>query len=331
MAADEPDRLAWFEDTLKAPGRTTAPMAYFREAVAGWRAAETRVAELQRERGEAVERPRGALASICGNMPCPVCGDGPSGEWSEGSEVRCDGCGVLLGVVTCEPCMGTSTFEVIPEGCDACDGTGMVEDAEGDEGPCKKCPGDGIKPTPSLAAAPESAAPAVCGKPVHTSCDCGHPWESHHKEDMDYVAGCRVFARPGSVDWCQCNLAEPLLCQREPHEGPCGGPKKCECKSCAPCANHASPMDGSLCAACCNEHPDAALSGLLHGVMLAASVPPFVPTQQDVDDLRAAAEKKTWVATTPEMVFYLLSLLPMREPNTTATVSGATATPEEKP
>lgn len=52
-----------------------------------------------------------ALANAtCSNAPCPKCGGGPSGEWSEGSEVQCDDCGVDLAVVCVVPCMGSSRF-----------------------------------------------------------------------------------------------------------------------------------------------------------------------------------------------------------------------------
>jgi hypothetical protein len=50
----------------------------------------------------------------CSNGPCPKCGGhGPSGEWSEGSDVTCDDCGAALIVATVEPCGGSSTFEAI--------------------------------------------------------------------------------------------------------------------------------------------------------------------------------------------------------------------------
>jgi len=49
----------------------------------------------------------------CENGPCPKCGGGPSGEWSEGGEVTCDDCGAELVVATIEECHGRSTFELI--------------------------------------------------------------------------------------------------------------------------------------------------------------------------------------------------------------------------
>jgi len=48
----------------------------------------------------------------CENEPCPKCGGGPEGEWSEGSEVKCADCGALLVVANIEPCQGRSTFEL---------------------------------------------------------------------------------------------------------------------------------------------------------------------------------------------------------------------------
>ena len=54
----------------------------------------------------------------CNNDPCPVCGGhGPSGEWSEGSEVSCDDCGAMLAVTNVVTCLGSSSFERIPEPC----------------------------------------------------------------------------------------------------------------------------------------------------------------------------------------------------------------------
>jgi hypothetical protein len=74
-----------------------------------------RIAELEAARGK------------CVNGPCPKCGDGPSGEWSEGSEVKCDGCGVILVVATVEECHGRSTFYAA-----AFDEDGKIVDSQGD-------------------------------------------------------------------------------------------------------------------------------------------------------------------------------------------------------
>ncbi len=52
-------------------------------------------------------------AGKCENGKCPACNDGPSGEWFEGSEVTCDGCGAELVVDTVEECHGKSTFSLI--------------------------------------------------------------------------------------------------------------------------------------------------------------------------------------------------------------------------
>lgn len=54
----------------------------------------------------------------CKNDPCPVCGGGgPSGEWFEGCEVRCDDCGAMLLVTDIETCNGRSRFTKIPAPC----------------------------------------------------------------------------------------------------------------------------------------------------------------------------------------------------------------------
>jgi hypothetical protein len=66
----------------------------------------------------------------CSNAPCPVCGDGPSGEWSEGSEVDCDGCGTALYVTSVAPCKGTSMFALADARCPDCNGHGYVGDAD---------------------------------------------------------------------------------------------------------------------------------------------------------------------------------------------------------
>ena len=113
-------------------------------------------AEVGRLKGELVV----ALASICGNAPCPACGGGPSGEWSEGSEVDCDGCGTALYVDTISPCLGTTTFALADARCADCAGSGFVGDAD-DAPDCTACKGEGRRqPTLEEAMAAASTARA---------------------------------------------------------------------------------------------------------------------------------------------------------------------------
>lgn len=88
----------------------------------------------------------------CKNEPCPACGGGPSGEWFEGAEVKCDDCGTALMVAAIEECDGASSFTLADIECEACGGCGVVDGPEGEDAPgvdCPKCGGDGTR-TPTV-------------------------------------------------------------------------------------------------------------------------------------------------------------------------------------
>lgn len=99
-----------------------------------------------------------AVVKLCGNTPCPVCGGGPSGEWSEGDEVDCDGCGTALYVDSVAPCQGVTKFSLADARCIPCKGRGWIGDeSDVSRAPdCAKCRGAG-RCEPTLAEAKAAA------------------------------------------------------------------------------------------------------------------------------------------------------------------------------
>ena len=120
---------------------------------------------------EPVSEPVREHVCKCKNEPCPVCGGGPSGEWSEGGEVTCDDCGAALMVAGVETCKGRSWFEMADIVCPACKGTCTATGVDDADAPnCPRCDGEGqVEPTVAEARTEYGVEPSVPSEPPAVS------------------------------------------------------------------------------------------------------------------------------------------------------------------
>lgn len=163
------EQKAWFTVAQNRETERDALLTRLEHAEANGRCtraniSEAEVAALASQLSEArvrVERLEGALGEAksagCKNTPCPVCGDGPSGEWSEGDDVDCDGCGTSLYVESITECQGVSVFGLSENKCAECKGSGFTGSDDAEESfDCAACEASGYR-VPTLDEAREAA------------------------------------------------------------------------------------------------------------------------------------------------------------------------------